>query len=127
MVPAVKWIFVLFAASMGFAAGPGASEKRVTFREADPKQSGVTWVHDNAKSERHFLPETEPPGVAIFDYNNDGNMDLLFVNTGESSIYHPKAPHHHALYRNNGDGTFTDVTEKAGITANFFAMGVAIG
>jgi hypothetical protein len=123
----MKWVFAMLAALLGFAAGPGAPSRIVTFREADPKQSGVTWVHDNAMSPQHYLPETEPPGVAIFDYNNDGNMDLLLVNTGDSLFYHPKTPHPHALYRNNGDGTFTDVTEKAGITADLFAMGVAIG
>src|SRR5207253_2527932 len=52
---------------------------------------------------------------------------LLLVNTGESSFFHPHIRHHHALYRNNGDGTFTDLTQKAGITANLFGMGVAIG
>jgi enediyne biosynthesis protein E4 len=124
---ALTCVCAMLAALPGFAAGPGDSGSTVTFREADPKQTGVTWVHDNAKSDQHYLPETDPPGVAIFDYNNDGNMDLLLVNTGESPFYHPTTPHHHALYRNNGDGTFTDVTEKAGITADFFAMGVAIG
>ena len=99
----------------------------VTFQEADPRQTGVMWVHDNAMSPQHYLPETEPPGVAVFDYNNDGNTDLLLVNTGECVFFHPTTPHRHALYRNNGDGTFTDVTEEAGITANLFAMGVAIG
>jgi hypothetical protein len=99
----------------------------VTFRGVDPRQSGVTWVHDNAMSENRYLPETEPPGVAIFDYNNDGWMDLFLVNTGESAFFHPTTPHPHALYRNNGDGTFTDVTEKAGITANLFGMGAEAG
>ena len=124
-----KWtlVAVLFAALLDFAANSGTTSGIVTFREADPKQTGVTWVHDNAMSQQHYLPETEPPGVAIFDYNNDGCMDLLLVNTGDSVFYHPKTPHHHALYRNNCDGTFTDVTEQAGIAANIFAMGVAIG
>jgi len=123
----MKWLFVMLAASLGFAADPGTSNGTVTFRKADPKQSGVTWVHDNGMSPQRYLPETEPPGVAIFDYNNDGYMDLLMVNAGESVFYRPKAPHPHALYRNNGNGTFTYVTEKAGITADLFAMGVAIG
>src|SRR5207302_2645499 len=108
------------------AALPGSSQT-VTFREADPSRTGVTWVHDKAKSAQHYLPETEPPGVAIFDYNNDGLMDLLLVNTGESAFVHPAKPLRSALHRNNGDGTFTDVTEKAGRTANFFGMGVAMG
>jgi hypothetical protein len=66
-------------------------------------------------------------GVAIFDYNNDGWMDILLVNSGPSSFYQPKVHLHPALYRNNHDGTFTDVTQQAGITAEFFGMGVAIG
>jgi len=97
------------------------------FREVPPGQSGITWVHENAHSEKRFLPETTGAGVALFDYNNDGRMDILLVNSGSSSFYHPKAPLHHALYRNNGDGTFTDVTQQAGITADLFGMGVAIG
>jgi hypothetical protein len=97
-----------------------------TFRESDPRESGVTWVHANAMSEKRYLPEAEPPGVGIFDYNNDGWMDLFLVNTGESVFFKPPKPLHHALYRNDGDGTFTDETAKAGITANLFGMGVAI-
>src|SRR5947208_16697451 len=117
-----SWIWVL--ASLLAAPAPSP---QVTFRQAPPSESGITWVHTNARSEHRYLPETEPPGVAIFDYNNDGLMDLLLVNTGESSFFHPHIRHHHALYRNNGDGTFTDLTQKAGITANLFGMGVAIG
>lgn len=103
------------------------SSDRVTFRESAPRETGVSWVHDNAMSERRYLPETEPPGVGIFDYNNDGWMDLFLVNTGESVFFKPPKPLHHALYSNNGDGTFSDVTEKAGINSNLFGMGVAIG
>jgi hypothetical protein len=97
------------------------------FREVPPEESGIRWVHDNGHSERRYLPETTGAGVAIFDYNNDGKMDILFVNSGGSSFYKPRAPLHHALYRNNGDGTFADVTQQAGITADLFGQGVAIG
>ncbi len=99
----------------------------VTFRFADPQKTGITWVHDNAMSEPRYLPETEPPGVAIFDYNNDGWMDLFLVNSGESVFFKPKTPLRPALYRNNKDGTFTDVTTEAGVSANLFGMGVGIG
>jgi len=97
------------------------------FREVPPHESGISWVHDNGHSEQRYLPETTGAGVAIFDYNNDGKMDILLVNSGRSSFYNPRAPLHHALYRNNGDGTFTDVTQQAGITADLFGQGVAIG
>ena len=97
------------------------------FREVSPRESGIEWLHVNAQSDRRYLPETIPPGVAMFDYDNDGRMDLLFVNTGESAFYHPAKPPKTALYHNNGDGTFTDVTERAGLRPNFFGMGTAIG
>lgn len=92
-----------------------------------PAESGIQWKHTNPHSEHRYLPETFPPGVAIFDYNNDGRMDIFLVNSGESSFFHPPQSLHPALYRNNGDSTFTDVTLEAGITANIFGMGVAVG
>lgn len=104
------------------AAGPSP-----IFREVPPARSGVTWTHQNGHSKHRYLPETTGAGVAIFDYNNDGWMDLLLVNSGPSSFYTPPVPLHPALYRNNHDGTFTDVTKQAGIDAEIFGMGVAIG
>ena len=62
------------------------------FREMTAKDTGINWVHVNAQSEHRYLPETIPPGVAIFDYDNDGRMDVLFVNTGESVFFHPAHP-----------------------------------
>jgi enediyne biosynthesis protein E4 len=97
------------------------------FREVPPSESGITWIHENARSNKRYLPETSGPGVALFDYNNDGRMDILLVNSGTSSFYTPASPLRHALYRNNSDGTFTDVTRQAGITADLFGQGVATG
>jgi hypothetical protein len=74
-----------------------------------------------------FLPETLPPGCAFLDYDNDGWMDLYLVNTGASDFFKPKTPLRNALYRNNRDGTFTDVTEAAGVSGGTFGMGVAVG
>jgi enediyne biosynthesis protein E4 len=97
------------------------------FRQRSSKDSGINWVHESGRSKERYLPETIPPGVAIFDYNNDGRMDILLVNTGESKFFHPDHTPRTALYRNNGDGTFTDVAAAAGIQPNFFGMGVSIG
>jgi hypothetical protein len=104
-------------------AGP---DPATIFREVPAGESGITWVHHNARSDNRYLPETAGPGVAIFDYNNDGKMDILLLNSGTSSFYSSPTKLRHALYRNNGDGTFTDVTEQAGITADLFGMGVAV-
>ncbi|HZU27636.1 MAG TPA: CRTAC1 family protein, partial [Bryobacteraceae bacterium] len=98
-----------------------------TFEEIPPSSSGITWVHDNAMSPMRYLPETMGPGCAFLDYDNDGWMDIYLVNYGKSSFYTPPKPIRSALYRNNRDGTFTDVTDKAGVGFGGFGMGVAVG
>ena len=97
------------------------------FEEVPAAASGLTWVHENAMSPERYLPETMGPGVAFFDYDNDGWMDVLMINSGPADFYTPASPLKHALYKNNRDGSFTDVTEKAGITGQTFGMGCAIG
>ena len=97
------------------------------FEEILPASSGIHWVHDNAMSDLRYLPETLGPGVAFLDYDNDGWMDLYFVNYGPCDFWTPARPVRSALYKNNRDGTFTDVTDKAGVAANIFGMGVAAG
>ena len=67
-------------------------------------------------------------GVAWLDYDQDGLMDLFFVQSAATDIYKPPQPLRCALYHNNGDGTFTDVTEKAGVGgAGHYGQGVAVG
>ena len=97
------------------------------FRKVPSTESGITWGHDNAMSPEHFLPETLGPGCAFLDYDNDGGLDIYLVNSGASAFYQPKHPIRNALYKNNRDGTFTDVTEKAGVPGGTFGMGVAVG
>ncbi len=87
------------------------------FEEVPPSASGITWVHTNAMSPERYLPETMGPGVAFLDYDNDGWMDIYMVNSGPCDFYTPPRPLKNALYRNNRDGTFTDVTDKAGVAA----------
>ena len=67
------------------------------------------------------------PGVAFLDYDNDGWMDIFLVNSGATDFYSPATPLKNALYKNNRDGTFTDVTDKAGVAGgNEFGMGCAV-
>jgi hypothetical protein len=99
----------------------------VPFEEVPASRSGITWTHTNAISDERYLPETMGPGVAFLDYDGDGWMDVYLVNSGPSDFYKPKEPLRNALYRNNGDGTFTDVTRKAGVEGGTFGMGVAVG
>lgn len=105
----------------------GARLDQPLFEEIPASASGITWVHDNAMSDDRFLPETLGPGCAFLDYDNDGWMDIYLVNSGPSDFYKPRTPLSNALYRNNRDGTFTDVTEKAGVPGGTFGMGIAVG
>jgi enediyne biosynthesis protein E4 len=97
------------------------------FEEIPPEVSGITWVHENARSDMRYLPEALGPGCAFLDYDNDGWMDIFLVNSGPSDFYTPRKPIRNALYENNRDGTFTDVTEAAGVGGGSFGMGVAVG
>jgi enediyne biosynthesis protein E4 len=108
------------AARVSSGAGPA-------FIDMPADKTGITWVHENAMSAQRYLPETCGAGCALIDFDNDGWMDLYFVNSGPSDFFTPKTPLRNALYRNNRDGTFTDVTEKAGVPGGTFGMGVAAG
>ncbi|HEY2972121.1 MAG TPA: VCBS repeat-containing protein, partial [Pyrinomonadaceae bacterium] len=102
------------------------SPSKPVFVEAPSSESKITWVHDNGHSEMRHLPETCGGGGLFFDYDNDGWMDIYLVNSGPSDFFTPKTPIRNALYRNNHDGTFTDVTEKAGVACGkmgHFGMG----
>jgi hypothetical protein len=97
------------------------------FEEVPAASSGITWVHTAGKSAEKYLPETTGAGCAFLDYDNDGWMDIYLVNSGRCDFYEPAQPLRNALYRNNRDGTFTDVTEKAGVAGGGYGQGVAVG
>ena len=118
------WVAVAFVCFLA-ADAPYASKSAI-YEVWPPSKTGITWRHDNAKSPRRYQPESLGPGVAIFDYNNDGRMDLYFPNSGPADFFKPSKPLRAALYRNNGDGTFTDITERAGVgNEGNFGIGVA--
>jgi hypothetical protein len=97
------------------------------FEEVPASASGITWRHVNARSAEYYLPETTGAGCAFLDYDNDGWMDIYLVNSGKCDFFSPNPPLRNALYRNNRDGTFSDVTEKAGVAAGGYGMGAAVG
>ena len=99
----------------------------VTFIDV-ARSAGITFQHDNAASPEKYLIETMGSGCGWIDYDQNGLLDLYLVNGAATKVYTPKRRLRSALYRNNGDGTFTDVTEKAGVGAEgLFGMGVAVG
>jgi enediyne biosynthesis protein E4 len=92
------------------------------------RSAGIHFTHNNAASGKKWLPETMGSGVAFLDYDNDGWQDIFLVNGEDWSSPSPKKRHTTlALYHNNHDGTFTDVTQKAGLAVEMMGMGVAIG
>jgi hypothetical protein len=90
------------------------------------RAAGIHFVHYNGSFGKKWLPETMGPGVAFIDYDNDGWQDILIVN-GMDWPGHTRKHSTLALYHNNHDGTFTDVTQKAGLAVEMYGMGVAIG
>jgi enediyne biosynthesis protein E4 len=90
--------------------------------------SKIHFVLKNSVSPQRFSIETMTGGVALFDYNNDGLLDIFFTNGAEiPSLKKSDPSFYNRLFRNNGDGTFTDVTEKAGLAGVGYSMGVAAG
>ena len=90
------------------------------------RDAGIRFTHNNGAFGARYLPETMGSGCAFIDYNNDGWPDIFFVNglnwperSGPSSTPH--------LYRNNRDGTFTDVTASAGLDVAIYGMGATVG
>ncbi|HXA82817.1 MAG TPA: VCBS repeat-containing protein, partial [Methylomirabilota bacterium] len=115
----------IWASAPEVSAQATNSQPAITFRDIT-SQAGIRFVHNNAAFGKKYLPETMGPGVAFIDYDNDGWPDIFLVNGANW----PGQPSKHStskLYHNNHDGTFTDVTHKAGLDIELFGMGVAVG
>jgi enediyne biosynthesis protein E4 len=99
------------------------------------KQSGVDFQYKSSHTTRKYLIETMGAGVALFDYDNDGRLDIFLVNgaplddpTPKGTIPKKTSPAYwNRLYHQKVDGTFEDVTEKAGLQGDGYGMGVAVG
>jgi hypothetical protein len=113
------------AAAVGVGKTGGQAASAVTFRDVT-QQSGIRFTHNNGAFGKKFLPETLGPGVAFIDYDNDGWPDIFLVN-GMDWPGHAQKHTTPKLYHNNHDGTFTDVTHKAGLDVEMYGMGVAVG
>jgi hypothetical protein len=113
-------------------ASPGAPDVRFTDITAS---SGITFQHAASKTPVKFLPETMGAGVALFDFNQDGRLDLFFTNGAKideqmTSSRQPdksEPKYWDRLYQQNADGTFSDVTEKAGVKGARYDFGAAVG
>jgi hypothetical protein len=83
---------------------------------------------DSSESPARNAPESMAGGVAVFDYNGDGKPDIFFTNGADiATLKKSSSKYSNKLFRNNGDGSFTDVTAQAGLTGTGFDIGVAVG
>ena len=90
--------------------------------------SKIDFILRNSVSPQRYSIETMTGGVAVFDFNNDGLLDIFFTNGAEIPSLKKSGPgFYNRLFRNNGDGTFSDVTEEAGLAGAGYSMGVAAG
>ena len=103
----------------------GAGNPPVQFHDVTAR-AGIHFTHNNGAFGKKYLPETMGPGVAFLDYDNDGWPDIFLVN-GMDWPGHVKQHSTPRLYHNNHDGTFSDVTKKAGLAVELFGLGVAVG
>ncbi len=111
---------------LALLAAPAAQsqEPRIQFRDVT-QATGLRFVHNNGAFGKKYLPETLGPGCAFLDYDNDGAQDILLIN-GQDWPGRPQRGSTLKLYRNNGKGTFTDVTRAAGLAVSFYGMGAAV-
>jgi hypothetical protein len=101
-----------------------AAKTRVTFADVTAS-SGIHFRHNAGRSAKRYLPETLGSGVAFLDVDGDGWLDILFVNGKDWTPHQGRSTA--ALYRNNGKGGFTDITNGSGLDVEMYEIGVTIG
>ena len=110
---------------MPFAVLAGAEAASVRFTDVT-EEAGIGFRHFKGETGKRYLPETMGSGVAVLDFDQDGWMDLFFVNGWRLEMGRPEGAGS-ILYRNRGDGTFGDVTREAGLGFHSYGMGAAAG
>jgi enediyne biosynthesis protein E4 len=93
----------------------------------DVTAAGIHFKHNTGAFGKKYLPETMGSGVCVFDYDNDGWPDIFFVNSMDWPGHSSEQKSFPALYHNNHDGTFTDVTKQAGLAVETYGQGCAVG
>ncbi len=104
----------------------GRADGAIVLRDVT-KDTGITFKHTDGSSGRYYIVESVSSGLALFDYDNDGDVDIYFLNGAPLKGTRVDTPPKNALYRNDGNFKFTDVTDKAGVGDTGFGLGVAVG
>jgi hypothetical protein len=114
---------LLFAAVLGIMGPRVADNVQVAFTDITAA-SGIKFTHNSGRAGHKYLPETVGSGVAVFDADNDGWLDAVLINSRDWTSR--GKPSLHALYRNNKNGTFSNVTAGSGLDVSMYGMGVAV-
>jgi hypothetical protein len=118
-------LLCLLQSSLSGTQTPGTQAPRIQFTDITTA-AGITFKHV-ASPDKRYIVESMSGGVALFDYDNDGDLDLYFVNSLTVDLVKSKGKTKSELYRNEGDGKFTNVSDKAGVSDIGWGMGVAVG
>lgn len=121
--PAIAGLFLLWQFSRGLLF---AAEPKIIFRVVT-SQTGISFCHTDGSTGRRHIVETVASGLATFDYDGDGLIDVYFLNGAPLDEPHPSVPPRNALYRNLGGLRFAEVTEKAAVGDTGYGLGVAVG
>ena len=121
----MRFVYPVLALPL-FAAAVAPIASTIRFRDVTAN-SGITFVTDSCFTPNKNQPETMVAGIGLLDYDQDGKLDIYFVNGASIPTLEKNDPkYYNRLYHNNGDGTYTDVTEKTGVRGEGYDMGVAI-
>jgi enediyne biosynthesis protein E4 len=123
----VKFLPFIVAGLCVILMGAGAVSSTIAFEEIAGK-AGLVFATNSSPTPNKNQPETMVAGVALLDYDNDGYLDVYLVNGAAIPSLKKEGPQYwNRLFHNNGNGTFSDVTEKAGVAGAGYGMGAAVG
>lgn len=123
--PTIEHIMFVIPALLCFVAYMHA-EGAILFTDVT-KETGITFVHNDGSSGRRYIIESVASGLALFDYDGDGDIDIYFLNGAPLKGSKPKTVPKNELYRNEGNWKFTNVTDQAGVGDTRFGLGVTVG
>jgi hypothetical protein len=126
--PAATWLRCTTRACLMLACLSTAADAQCPIQLRDvTKQTGISFVHTDGSSGRRYIVETVCCGLALFDYDRDGDVDIYFLNGAPLPGTKVTVPPKNALYRNDGNWKFTDVTEQALVGDTGYGLGVCAG